>query len=478
MTTRNRTILLLLAALMIVSCSRHQAGTGTAIERPHPKELEYSDLKVQTPDYTRIELSNGMKGFFIKDREIPVVNVSVMLKTFYPGKEKMGRNEMARWVMRNGGSENWPPDKLNDELEFLAARIEFYGGALSTTASLNCLKKDLPRVLEIYADLLMNPAFPEEKIDMKRKTMLEELRRKNDQPRNIARREYRKILYGGHPYGWEEKESTLNSITREDLVEFHQAYFHPGNTIIGISGDVTEPEIRKIMEENFSGWEKKEVETEKVPPVEVEEEGGIYYARKSDMNQAYIMMGHLGIKADNPDRCAMNIMNYILGGGSFASWITEEVRVKRGLAYSAGSYCNAGAFARGHFAAYAQTKAEEFARSIQLIEEQIKRMQNEGPTEKEFDKAVDSYLNSHVFDYESKEAIIRRLMRLEMEGRPLDTPERDMEKYSELTVAEIIRVANKYLDTGRLTTLIVGNKEKFGTPLSELGEVREIELEQ
>jgi len=476
MTTKNRTLLLLLAALMIVSCSRHQAGTS--IERPHPSELEYGDLKVQTPDYTRLELSNGMKGFFIEDHEIPVVNVSVMVRTYYPGEEKLGRNEMARWVMRNGGSESWPAEKLNDELEFLAARIEFYGGALSTTASLNCLKKDLPRVLGIYADLLMNPAFPGEKIEMKRKTMLEELRRKNDQPRNIARREYRKIIYGNHPYGWEETEGSLNSIAREDLVEFHQAYFHPGNTIIGISGDVTEAEIRDIMEENFSGWEKKDVETEAVPPVESEEEGGIYYARKADMNQAYIMMGHLGIKADNPDRCAMNIMNYILGGGSFASWITEEVRVKRGLAYSAGSYCNAGAFARGTFTAYAQTKSEEFARSIQVIEEQIKKMQNEGPTGEEFDKAVDSYLNSHVFDYESKEAIIRRLMRLELEGRPLDTPERDMEKYAALTVEDVVRVANKYLDTGRLTTLIVGDREKFGTPLSELGKIREIELER
>ncbi|MDZ7860509.1 MAG: pitrilysin family protein [Candidatus Krumholzibacteriota bacterium] len=472
---KSRLFVLLLAGLTAVSCGKHRAGVS--VERTHPSNLEYPKLKVETPEYTLVKLDNGIEGFFIEDHEVPVVNITMLVKTYYPDKNKLGRNEMANWVMRNGGTEKWPSDKLNDELEFLAAHINFNGGGLSTRISLNCLKKDLPRVLGIYADLIMNPVFPEEKIEMKRKTMLEELRRKNDKPMNIARREYRKLVYKGHPYGWSRTEEACNRIAREDLVKFHEKYFHPGNTIIGISGDVTESEITDLLEENFSGWERKDVEIEDFPQVQIDEKENYNYVYKGDMNQAYIMIGHLGIKNDNPDRCAIDIMNYILGGGSFASWITEEVRVKRGLAYSAGSSFSPGSFAKGTFTAYSQTKAGEYSRTINLIYDQIERMKNEGPTQKEFDKAVDSFLNSHVFDYESKEAIVRRLIDLRFQGRPLDTPEKDMEKYASLTIDDVIRAAGKYLRPEDFTVLVVGDKEKFDKPLSTFGEVNEIEIE-
>ncbi len=472
---KSKILVLLLMGLMIVSCGKQQAGVS--IRRPHPRDLEYPDLKVETPEYSEIKLGNGIEGFFIEDHEIPVVNVSILVKTYYPDKSKLGCNEMARWVMRNGGTKEWPPDKLNDELEFLAAHINFYGGGLSTIASLNCLKKDLPHVLAIYADLIMNPAFPDDKIEMRRKTMIEELRRENDKPMNIARREYRKLIYKGHPYGWESTEESCGNISRDDLVKFHEEYFHPGNTIIGICGDVTEAEITELLNKNFSGWKKADVKIEDLPAVEIDESENYNYVYKGDMNQAYIMIGHLGVRKDNPDKCAINIMNYILGGGSFASWITEEVRVKRGLAYSTGSSFRPGAFAKGTFTAYAQTKSSEYSRTINLIYDQIERMKTEGPTKEEFKKAVDSFLNSHVFDFDSKEDIVRRLVRLKFEGRPLDSPEKDMKKYAALTIDDIIRVAKKYLRPEDFTVLVVGDKEQFDKPLSTFGEVNEIEIE-
>jgi len=472
---RHRIFLLIAVCMLVFSCSSQKAGVS--VDRPHPRDLRYPDLKLTMPEYQEFALDNGMEIFFMEDSEIPIVNVTMMIKTYYSPREKLGRNSMAAWVMRNGGSENWPSGRLNDELEFRAARINFRGEALNTTISLNCLKKDLPDILDIYADLIMNPVFPDDKIEMKRKTMLEDLRRKNDKPRNIAGREYGKLIYRGHPYGWEPTEENYKSITRSDLVEFHQRYFHPGNTIVGISGDVTREEIVELLRDKFNGWEQKDVKVDKVPPVDLKEVKNFNYAEKPDMNQAYIMIGHLGIKKDNPGRCAINIMNYILGGGSFASWITEEVRVKKGLAYSAGSYVNHGAFARGSFTAYAQTKAEEYHRSVRIILDQIERMRNEGPTEEEFNRAIDSYLNSQVFEYESKEQIIGRLMMLKFQGRPLDTPEKDMEKYAALTVKDIQEAAREYLRPEDITVLIVGNREKFTEPLSSFGEVNEIELE-
>jgi zinc protease len=388
-----------------------------------------------------------------------------------------GLNEMAQWVIRNGGTEKWPPDKLNDELEFLAANIEVYGGNLSTMIAVNCLKKDLPRVLEIFGDLVMNPAMPGDKVDMKRKTMLEDIRRKNDEPNAVVRREFGKLVNGDHPYAWESTTASVNAITRDDLAKFHSTYFHPGNAIIGISGDVTKDEIVGMLDKAFAGWQKADVAIPKVPDITMAPAPSVNYAFM-DINQAYLSLGHLGINANNPDRCAVNIMNFILGGGSFTSWITEQVRSDEGLAYSAYSRFSSDAFAKGIFTAAAQTKADACSRATTIIIEQIKKMRDTGPTAEEVRKAVDSYVNGQVFDSESKTQVVRRLVQLRFEGRPLDTPQKDMDTYAKLTVADIKAAAQKYLMPDKLTMLFVGNAKLFDRPLGDFGPVNEIKLEK
>jgi predicted Zn-dependent peptidase len=289
---RKKAFIMMLAAVLAVSF----ASLAVAGKRPHPGTLKYEPLKITTPQTVDISLSNGLTGFFIEDHEIPVVDVVLLVRTYFPDKAKDGLNEMARWVMRNGGTATWPGDKLNDELEFLAADIEIYGGAggggmmggrggpsgaggdLSTTIAVSCLKKDLPHVLEIFADLVMNPAFPNDKIDMKRKTMLEDILRRNDEPNAVAGREFAKLVYGDHPYTWETTTAGLNAITRDDLVKFHDTYFHPNNAIVGISGDVTKDEITGLLEKAFAGWKKADVAIPKVPDIAVAPAPSVNYA--------------------------------------------------------------------------------------------------------------------------------------------------------------------------------------------------------
>jgi zinc protease len=466
---------LLPAALTAVALLCSVPGGADAGKRPHPSKLAYPPLKVTTPKSAEITLPNGLNGFVIEDHEVPVVDIVLLVRTYYPDQAKFGLNEMAQWVIRNGGSQEWPADRLNDELEFLASYVEVYGGNLSTSISVNCLKRDLPRVIEIFADLVQRPAFPEDKIEMKRKTMIEDIRRKNDEPNNVCRREYSHIIYKGHPYSWESTEESVGAITRADLVAFHEKYFHPNNAILGVSGDITKDEITAALSQAFAGWGQEAVEIPAVPDLPETFGPSVNYAYM-DLNQAYVMMGHQGINANNPDRCAIDIMNYILGGGSFTSWITEKVRSDEGLAYSAGSGFSATPFAKGLFTASAQTKAEACGRVITILEEQIRRMRDTGPNAEEVSKAVDSYVNGQVFDYESKSQVVRRLVSLRFEGRPLDTPERDMATYARLTVDDVKRVAQKYLAPDKLTIMVVGNAALFDRPLSDQGPVNEIKL--
>ena len=467
--------ILSLAALL--SLALGPAALAAEAKRPLPKDLKYPPISVKTPKVADIRLDCGLQGFLVEDHEIPVVDVVLLVKTYFPERGKYGLSDMAQWAIRNGGTAQWPADKLNDELEFLAASVEVYGDDLSTQIAFNCLKKDLPQVLAIFADLVRNPAFPDDKVELKRKTMLEAIRRQNDEPNGVARREFAKRVWGDHPYGWFETAATVNAITRDDLAAFHQKYFHPNNAILGVSGDVTPAEAVAAMNQVFAGWAKADVAIPKVPAVPALLPTNYNYAFR-DINQAYMLIGHLGLNSSNPDRPAVNVMNYILGGGSFTSWITEKVRSDEGLAYSTGSRYGADAFAAGDFTAFAQTKADAYSRAMQLIVDQINRMRDAGPTEEEVKKAVDSYVNSQVFDYESKAQVVRRLVQLRFEGRPLDTPEKDMEAYRKLTAAEIKRVAQIYLHPDMLTVMVVGNEKLFDRPLSDFGKVNVIQLEE
>jgi len=471
---RSRILVMFFSAIVIVStASPLFAGKVT---RPHPSTLTYPPLKISRPEAVKIALANGLEGFLIEDHELPLVDIELLVKTSFPEPKKYGLNEMAQWMMRNGGTAAWPPDKLNDELEFLAAWVGVSGDDLSTSITLNCLKKDLPRALEIFADLAMNTSFPKDKLEMKRETMLEDIRRRNDYPDAASWREFYDILYKSHPYGLETAPSSVRNITRRDLMAFHQRYFHPNNAIIGISGDVTKEEIVDALNRAFQGWQPADVAIPAVPEI-IDTPGKNYNYAYMDVNQAYIMVGHLGINVNNPDRCALNIMNFILGG-DFSSWITKKIRNDEGLAYSAGSSFGSDPWARGIFRAYAQTKASDYSRSLKLIIEQIERMRTVGPTEEEFRKAVDSFLNSQVFKYESKDQVVHRMVYLRFQGRPLDSTERDMETYARLTLADIKRVAREYLHPEKLTVLVVGDADRFDRPLSEFGQVNVITLQK
>jgi len=442
----------------------------------HPSELDYPKLELETPGYERVEFDNGMHGFFIEDHEVPVVDIIMQVSTNRAPRDKTGLNDLAAWTIRNGGGESWTADRINDELEFVSAHLEFRGGPRGTYVGLNCLKKDLPMCLEILADLLVHPTFPEDKIELRRETMLENIRRENDEPRRIAYREFRKVLYGDHPMAWQDTEETVSAITRQDIVDWHAAYFRPNNTIVGISGDVTLDEITGLMEGALAGWEPAAVEIAEDPPLELSYEPSVHYAYK-DVSQGVILVGHLGANSHDENLPAVRIMNFILGGGSFTSRITQRVRTDEGLAYAAYSQYGDDPWCYGVFAASSQTRADATARATSLIIEIIEEMREEGPTEEEVERAIDTYLNNHVFDYDSTQAVVRRLVQLEWEGRPLDTPERNVDTIGHLTVEDVRKVAEEYLHPDGLAILVVGNADDFEQPLSTFGDVIEIELE-
>ncbi len=474
------------------------AAVALAFPQPagaaHPRDLKIPTIAVQVPEYQEIALSNGMTGFFLEDHEIPVVEIYMLVSTSRPTKEKTGLGDLATWAIRNGGTEAWPPDRINEELEFVAAQVEFGGGGRggpmraipdasagspgggqAVGVRVNCLTKDLDLCLTILGDLLRSPAFPPDKIELRRATMIENIRRENDEPRGVAFREIRKILYGDHPMAWRATEESVSAITRDDIVAFHRTYFRPNNVIVGISGDVTKDEIVAALEKALVGWEPAPVTIEPDPELVLSFDPSVNYILK-DTNQAVICLGHLGLNRRDQNRPAVALMNYILGGGSFSSRIMQRVRSDEGLAYDASSYYGDDPWTFGTFMATSQTKNDAAGRAATLMMDIIREMRDDGPTAEELVKAKDAYLNAQAFEYESTARVVQQLVRLRWEGMPLDTATRDVETIANLTLEDVKKAAAEYLHPDGMAILFVGDESKFDMPLSTFGEVRTIEL--
>jgi zinc protease len=450
--------------------------TATRSTADLPKQLEFGPIQFKSPAVDTLVLPMGLRGYLIEDHDIPVIDIVIMFRTGFPPEDKVGLAKVAGWAIRNGGGAQFGKEIMDDALEFVGASLETSAGSYTGRISANFLTKDINMVLGFMADLLIDPAFDPEKIEIRKDSLIEGIRRKADDAGALGRREFAKLVYRNHPAGREATVATISNITRDDVVEFHTRYVRPNNSVIGISGDITREEAIDKLGKFLAGWEPAE-EPPAFPEMEYELSPSVNYIYK-DVNQAYIFVGHMSMNSANEDKPLTTIMNYILGGGSFTSWITQKVRSDEGLAYSAGSSFRTTPWGYGLFTASCQTKAESAMRALTLLIEQIERMASEGPTEEEVRDAKESLISRHVFDYESASKIVDRLVFYDIAGLPLDTLEREFRGYQTASPEDVRRAAAEYLHPEGLTILVVGNQNLFDRPLSDLGKVNVIEIEQ
>ena len=445
-----------------------------------PKTMTFPSIQFHPPKAERVTLSNGMVLYLLEDHELPLIRIEAMVKTgsLYEPFDKVGLAGLTGTVMRTGGTHQMSGDELDETLELLAAEVESGIGLDAGSVSLDVLAKDFERGLELFSEILKNPAFDEKKLDLAKKQVMEGIRRRNDSPSSIASREFLKLLYGSkHPYARETTLQTISSITREDLVAFHQKYYHPNSVLMGITGDFRKKEMIRRIQKTLGPWKKQKVEFPQVPPVEVRYTPSVNYVER-DITQTYLRMGHLGIRQDNPDFFAISVLDDILGEQGFTSRLFQEIRTRRGLAYSVGTIFHPGNFDLGTFYAYAQTKADSNHQVISAILDEIRRIQTQPVSEEELKQAKDSFLNSYVFSFSSPIQIVSRQISLEYYGLPANFLEDFRNHVAKVTREDIQRVAKKYLHPEGLVLLAVGKPDKFDQPLSTFGKVTPIVLEE
>ena len=471
------TVLMILAGSTPTVQAQQSEGSKTIAK------FKYPEIKMTVPEVgkevRREVLDNGIILYMMENHSLPLFNITAYIRcgeAFVP-IEQMAIPEMTGQIMRSGGTANIDPDSLNILLESLGARLEVYIGHEQGTASLNLLSGDKDIGIMLLADVLRNPAFPEDKIDLAKQQHKTDIQRRNDSPESIVSREFRYIVYGDHPMGRILEWEYVKPVTRDDLIACHRKYFAPNNLMLGITGDFEQDEIIKLINRYFGDWERKDINLSEIPGVTDVPKPGVYRISK-DINQTSIRIGHLGIDRDNPDRYAVAIMNYILGGGSFTSRMTGKVRSDEGLAYSVGSVYQIGHRDLGLFYAYCQTKSETTYKAMRLMLDEIERIREGKVDDEELESAKDSYINRYVFNFDSPAKIVRQLMSIEFNNRPPDLLKVYLDNIRKVTKDDILRVAKKYLKPENLTFTVVGNPDNFDKSLDSFGPVTDIELKE
>jgi predicted Zn-dependent peptidase len=457
------------------------ALAAPAVQSGAVEDLEFPKLnKLEIPDVERITLDNGLRLYLVEDKRLPIFRMSVRINggAYLEPANKVGLVDVMGEVLRTGGSAKWTGDELDELLEGIGGSVESYGGTTNCGASVRVLSEYRDLGLEVLADILRNPVFDPDKIELASVGQRSAISRRNDDPQGLAQREFRALIYGAEsPYARHTEYATIDAIKRDDLVAFHAFVFKPENVQMAIWGDYDKDELVAKIETLFGDWEAGSTPIPPPPAITHTPERKVFYVDKSDVNQSQVMLGHIGGKMTDPDYADRIVMNTIMGVG-FGSRMVNIVRSREGLAYSTVSVYGANISRRGIFFNYAATKSESTGKAIQEMVKVIKSMQTDPPTEAELSQGKDSYLNSFVFNFDTKSEVVNRMMQYDFFGLPEDFLQTVKERVEELTGDDIVAAANKHLHPDSLVFFVAGKIEDLDIPLDSLGlgPVEEIDI--
>ncbi|WP_027876554.1 M16 family metallopeptidase [Meiothermus cerbereus] len=448
---------------------------GVPADWPDPFKMQFQRLQPAAIQPTRVQLSNGLTVLLIEDRALPFVSGRVYLRAgaIYEPDDKVGLSGIFSSVLRTGGAGERTPDQVDETLETLAASVSVSIDNLFTSVAFNTLTENLDQVLQIWADVLVHPRFAQERLDLEKGRALEAIRRRNDQPTQIAVREFVRRINEGHPAGRISSAASVQSITRDDLLAFHQRFFKPNGAVLAITGDFNTQEMVARLERVLQGWQQGPVSLPTFAPPSPKP--GIYFLQK-ETNQSVIYMGNPTVTAFAPGYSELDLASRVLGDG-FNSRLFVEVRTRRGLAYATGGAQSQGFGWPGFFYGASISRVEKTAEVIELMLAQFRDLRERPVSQEELELFRNNILNAEVFRFTSKQAVAERIARTQMLGLPPDYYEQYIRQIQAATPVDLQRVVQQYVRPEQFVIVVVGDKRQFDKPLQSLGNVVEVPLE-
>ena len=462
------------------SMSASPVRLSAQVDRTRPPALPPPPA-LKLPAVQAATLANGLELLVVEMHKVPVVDLQVVLDAGavrdpadLPGLATFTATMLQQGAGRRGALE------IADEAAFLGAQLGTAASLDVATVSLHVPKRRLEPALDLLADLLLRPTFPDSEVARQRELRRAQIVQQADNPAAIASIAFPAIVYGQmHPYGrpLNGTEASTNALTRDRVAAFYRMYYRPNVARVLVVGDVTLAEARKLLGERFAAWEggkggeggeSGDFATEARAPPPAPSARAVYLIDKPGAAQSVIRIGHVGVARSSPDYFSLQVLNTILGG-AFTSRLNQNLRETHGYTYGAFSQFAAGRMA-GPFVASASVVTAKTDSSLLEFLKELRRIRDEAVPDAELAKAK-AYITLGIpGDFETTAGAASRFRELLVYGLPRDYFEHYAERINAVTAADVQRVARQYIDPEHFDIVVVGDKAQIEAGIRALGE--------
>ncbi len=432
------------------------------------------DPEVKFPALQRATLSNGLKIILAERHSLPFVTFSLQVDAGY-ASDQFATPGAARLAMKmlDEGTQRRTAVQISDELQLLGAKLATGSDLDSSGVILSTLTSTLDPALDIFADVILNPSFPETDFQRLQKQLLAAIQQEQNEPHGIALRVLPKLLYGashayGSPLSGSGTESSVNKLTREDLRRFHETWFKPNNATLIVVGDTTLDGITPKLESLFASWKPGDVPAKNLTEVERRKQATVYLIDRPGSVHSVIVAGDVAYPKSDPDAIAIEIMNVILGG-AFTSRVNMNLREQKHWAYGAHTLILP-ARGQGPFVAYASVQADKTRESLIEIERELRGILGQRPiTAEELTTARKDETLALPGRWETMDAVGYSIGEIVSFGLPDDYYRTYPDKVRSLTVDDLAKAAHKVVHPDRLVWVVVGDRAKVEPSIQQLG---------
>jgi zinc protease len=412
-------------------------------------------------------LTNGARVLFVENHSIPMLDVSVEFdagsRRDPQGKEGVAEltNSLLARGLRGVSAPKAEPALTEAQISdaFADTAAQRAGGASSDRAgvTLRTLSSKVERdaSVALVARILAQPSFPEEIVARDKARTISVIKESMTQPAYIVDKTFSRAIYGSHPYGLDDTVESVEAITRDDLVKFHQNYYVANRAVIAIIGDVTRGEVDDIVQQLTVRLPQGAV-LPAIAPVQIQKSSETHIPHPA--SQAHIRMGMPALTRGAPDYFPLIVGNYVLGGGGFVSRLTNEVREKRGLAYSVYSYFNP-MLDKGPFQIGLQTKKEQADESLKVVQDTLSKFLKDGPTEDELKAAKNNLVGGFALRIDNNRKILDNLAVIGFYNLPLDYLDTWTSNVAKVSVGDIRAAFARKISMDAMSIVVVGNEK-------------------
>jgi len=479
-TNRIKIIVALMLVALVSSLAMGQGGVppqqpttkGAVIKGKAPVNKEV--LKVKLPRAEEATLTNGLRVILLPAHKVPTFNMQMVVlsgglsdKTDYHGLASFTAT-----LLREGTAKRSSKD-IAEQVDAIGATLGANSGLSTMTSVVNAsgLIENLDQTLDLFADVIRNPTFPQAEVDKYKTRTLAQLQFQRSIPQFLAQEQFNKAIYGAnHPASLVSPPAeSIKKLTSKDMADFHSTYYRPNNAILAIVGDVTMKEIMPKLEKYFGDWAKGEVPATSIPPAPAQADARIFLIDRPGSVQTVLQLGTLGIEPISPDYFAVLLADRVLGGGP-SGRLFLNLREDKGYTY--GAYSNfGGSKFRGTWVSSSEVRTDVTEGAMKEFMYELNRLRNEPVSAEELDNAKRAIIGSFALSLEQPTTLLQNIITQKLYSLPADYWDIYPQKVSAITAADVQAAAQKYIDLGHLQVVAVGDASKAREILAKYGKV-------